>query len=74
MLIKVVAKNHRTGLSQWFGDKDGDNIYTDGKECYMNFEHKGLQKLKDPIEIWVSIEDDPLGFVCVFEKDTPTEN
>lgn len=63
MLLKAVAKDKKTDQMKWFYD-----VWTNGDTIMINTKHRGMQTLKQPIELWVSFSDE-LSFTCVYAKE-----
>jgi len=68
MKIKALAKSKKSGITEWYKD-----LFTDGAECFMTTPYRGVKPLHNVTQIWVSIDDDERGYVCVFEAPTTME-
>ena len=61
MKIKALAKNGTTGVVEWY-----KSIYTDGNKVYFNTPTRGIQRLKDPQQIWVTLGSER-EYQCVYD-------
>ena len=63
MLTKARAKHKKTGEMIWFYD-----VLTDGDSIYVDTRYRGFQPLKQPIELWVSLNGEQ-DFKLVYAKE-----